>query len=459
MEASISEKYLSLFDIMSTLLWLGILLFIAHFHYYQNKEKSHYKYYLWNVYAKFFFALAFSIYYVVIFKGGDTVAYFDGASVLNNLFVQSPGAYFQEFFSYPNPDTVFYVYDVQTGYPPGWIYREGEAFFISKIISLFSFLTFKSYLASTLIIAFMSAYASWKLFTLVLDFKLAKPFYIALAVLFIPSVNFWCTGVSKDSFVYIGLCFMVYYGFKYLHTGSLRILEIISFLFFAWLVYKIRSVILVVVIVPFLLALVTRLLKRWGLSNVAVLSIRTLFLLAGFIGILLSQAAKSEEEILASNAFLNEAYVTQDDFAKNQAYGDNKYDLGNIEFTLTGLIRATPIAVFTGALRPLIWEALKPSLILNGLESMLLIYGILLFLLRKPWSKYQFIRNHEFLYFCLIFVFLLSFVTGLTSGLYGVLVRLRAPLLPFLVILLYVTVPMMQRKGEDESEQLRPIRN
>lgn len=404
----------------------------------QNKHKEHYKYYLLNVYGKFFFALAFSAYYLLIVKGGDTTAYFDGASVLNNLFIHSPGEYVSEMLNTPDMYQYWNVYDVDTGYPPGWIYREPEGFFISKLISLFSFLTFKSYLASTLIIAFMSAHASWKLFTLILEFKLAKPIYIALAVLFLPSVNFWCTGISKDSFVYISLCFMIYYGFKYLHFGRLTFLKVVSFFFFAWLTYHVRSVVLIVVIIPFAMAFLSRLLKRWGLKNFAVLSIRTLFLFGGFTMIILSQASKSEQELLQSNAFLQEAAVTQNDFAQNSSYGEDKYDLGQVEFTLGGLIRVTPIAVFTGAFRPLIHEALKPNLILNGLESLLLLYGLMRFILKRPATKYRFIRTNEFLYFCLILVFLLSFITGLTSGLYGVLVRLRAPLLPFLFIILNV---------------------
>ncbi len=404
----------------------------------KNKHKEHYKYYLFNVYGKFFFAMAFSAFYLFIVKGGDTMAYFDGASVLNNLFVHSPTDYLEELTHTPDMAHYWNVYDVDTGYPPGWIYREPEGFFISKLISLFSFLTFKSYLASTLIIAFMAAQASWKLFTLVLEFKLAKPIYIALAILFLPSVNFWCTGISKDSFVYIALCYMIYYGFKYLHFGKLRVTEFLVFLFCAWLIYHIRSVVLIVVIIPFALAFLSRMIKKWGLKSFAILTIRTLFLFGGLSVIILSQAAKSEQELLASNAFLQEAALTQNDFAENESYGEDRYDLGQVEFTLTGLIRVTPIAIFTGAFRPMIYEALKPNLILNGLESLLLLYGLLRFITKSPMVKYRFIRTNEFLYFCLVLVFLLSFITGLTSGLYGVLVRLRAPLLPFLFILLNV---------------------
>lgn len=437
------DKYLSVFDLISTFFWMAVMLFFAHFHYLRNNHKSYYKYYLWNIYSKFFFALAFSVYYVAIFQGGDTVAYFDSAAVLNDLFIYSPGEYFEVLFSEPDPSMYWYTFNSESGYPPGWIYREPEAFFVSKIISLFSFLTFKSYLATSLIIAFMVAHASWKLFTLVLELKLTKPVFIALAILFIPSVNFWCTGISKDSFVYMSLCYIIYYTFKLIRYGRLKATEYMIFFLAVFVLFHIRSVILFITVVPIGIVVASKLAKRGGMKNFAVSVIRTMVLLVGFVAIISNLASKTEDELLTSNSFLQQASVIQEDFANNESYGDNRYDLGDIEFTLGGLLRIAPIAVFTGAFRPMIWEALQPNLILNGLESLLLIFGVLRFLVFRPISKFQFIRNNEFLYFCLIFVFLMSFITGLTSGLYGVLVRLRAPLLPFLFILLNVNYKVL----------------
>jgi len=61
-----------------------------------------------------------------------------------------------------------------------------------------------------------------------------------------------------------------------------------------------------------------------------------------------------------------------------------------------------------------------------------------LFFRRNALKKWALIRGHEFLIFCLIFVLIIGFMTGMTSILYGVLVRLRAPLLPFLFVLLTI---------------------
>jgi hypothetical protein len=51
----------------------------------------------------------------------------------------------------------------------------------------------------------------------------------------------------------------------------------------------------------------------------------------------------------------------------------------------------------------------------------------------------------------MFFVFIIAFMTGLTSGLYGVLVRLRAILLPFLFVLLTFEPDKVDQVESDEE--------
>lgn len=361
--------------------------------------------------------------------------------------------YFQELFNTPDYQHYWQVYDAQTGFPPGWIYREPEAFFVSKFISLFSFLAMKSFFAITFIFAFITASASWKLFTLVNKMGLMKENYLAIAFLLIPSVNFWCTGISKDAMTYTFVCYVLYYGFRLLNE-KITFKLIVYLLFAIFIIYHVRVVTLFVLGIPFILAVFTRYLKKKGVTPVNVGFVRTFLLLVGFISFGLTFSSKTEAELLASNTFLQEAATTQGDFETNKTYEGSRYSLGEIEFTLTGLIQIAPAAAIAGLFRPLIWEALEPSLILNGVESLIFLYGLIRFFGNRPFSKLRYIRNNEFLIFSFIFVLLLAFITGLTSGLFGVLVRLRAPLLPFLMLLLFIDYSsvLKQKKQDAETE-------
>jgi hypothetical protein len=151
--------------------------------------------------------------------------------------------------------------------------------------------------------------------------------------------------------------------------------------------------------------------------------------------------------------YLKEAEVVQQDFKLNKTYTGSKYDLGDVTYTPLGILRAMPLSVFTGIYRPLPWEALSPGLILNGLESILLFYLTFVFLFNKRRKRIARIRDSDILTFSLYFVIIFAFMTGFTSVIFGVLVRLRAPLLPFFLLLLTVK-PLEEKKEEEVTQEL-----
>ena len=114
-----------------------------------------------------------------------------------------------------------------------------------------------------------------------------------------------------------------------------------------------------------------------------------------------------------------------------------------------------PKAILYGIFAPFIWNSFTLTLIFNGLESMLFIYLVVLFFKRAPLRKIAFMRNNEFLTFALILVITLAYLTGLTAGLYGVLVRVRAPMLPFLALLLIIDWSQvnLQKKATEKLRQ------
>ncbi len=428
-----TENYFSFLSIFPAIIWLIIFMVMAFFIRNNNKDKAHYKYYYWNLYAKLFFALAYGVFYVVIYNGGDTVAYYDGAVTLNNLFFKSPVLYFDELLSPADILNYTTKYDLQTGLPPGWIYREPEGWMVSRLMSILSFFTLKSYWAMTLFMAYITSIASWKLFELIRTFNLNNERLLAFGVLLLPSVNFWCTGVSKDTVVFIAALFLVYHAFHIISVELKATFWNYAIAFVASLIIsQIRSFILVAILLPMLFALATRLIKFLGGGNMFVIVFRTVLIVGGLTYIGSNLIATNEAEFLAQNSYLQEAAVIQRDFEQNELYGEKKYSIGEIEYTPLGLIRTAPFAILAGLYRPYIWEALSPTLLMNGLESIMFLYFTWLLFRRDFFRKWRLIRTHEFLVFCLIFVLVIAFMTGLTSGLYGVLVRLRAPLLPFL---------------------------
>ncbi|MGB1452812.1 MAG: hypothetical protein ACPG7H_04470, partial [Crocinitomicaceae bacterium] len=81
--------------------------------------------------------------------------------------------------------------------------------------------------------------------------------------------------------------------------------------------------------------------------------------------------------------------------------------------------------------------SISPTLIINGIESLVLMFlTVRFFVSGNPFQKIKQIRKEEILVFAFIFSLFIAFMAGFTSVLFGVLVRIRAPLLPFFFLVL-----------------------
>lgn len=426
------------FDIIVGLGWAIIIFGLALLYSISHRDQQHFKWFIPNLTFRITFGLLFGLAYAIILtEGGDTLAYHDGAYHLSNLFWDSPIDYFKEMFTTPTSQSITDHFNYRTGYPPSWIYKEPESFFVSKIISIFSILCFNSYFALTLISATFSAYASWKLFTTLRKFDFCPQWIIILATMFVPTVAFWCSGISKDTFV-LGSFYLVFsYLFPlFLQQKKLTLLNFLGLILYGFILYHLRSFMLLALGIPLISALLIRWVKRSSdspvLINIYRISIGMIILLS------LSYFSQSSGDgsLVESNEVLQEVVIIQKDFAVNKTYTGYRYDLGIDDYTTWGLIKATPIAVITAFYRPFLWEANSAFLIISGLESLLLIIlTIKFFFFSGSLTKhFSFIRNQEFLVFAILFSLILGFFVGFTSGLFNVLVRFKAPIVVFLII-------------------------
>jgi hypothetical protein len=436
-------------DILATIFTFFVLLIIIYYRSRKNREKTYYKYLLPAFLFKVFFVLANVIYYINY--GGDTIAFWDGAVKLNNLFWHDPFAYFSEIIQSPENRTIFENFNIETGYPDNSIYAESESYFISKIASAISLISFKGYMAISLCFAFFTTLASFRLYELARSFKLHSDWHLALAIFFIPSLSFWCGGISKDTVIFVAVCYFLHNLFKLLSETTKGKWKNWIFIFFCvYIILKVRVFILLGIAVPLLFAYSTALTKRFEKRKFEQYSIRLIFIsiITGAFIIFFTTPL--------SDSFIKEASVINQDMTTNKTYGTNRYSLGEIDYSPIGMVAAAPMSILAGFYRPYIWEALSVSLILNGLESIVLLYFTFRFFAsRKIGQRIKRIRKHEFLIFAFFFAVILAYFAGFTSILFGVLVRFKAPVLPFLVILLtsYYMEERSDKRGEMSEER------
>lgn len=316
---------------------------------------------------RIFFAITFALIYLYILGGGDINAYWDAATTLNKLFVNDPIGYFQEMWTTDRTLGVTHHFNSATGFPPGWIWREHEAWNAAKVLSIFSILTVNSFLTTTVLIASLVFFSTWLLIRRIVDEIVFNLNAVVFAFLFIPSVSFWCSGISKDSQVYALSLLLIYQLFLWLKWGNRSFFRILLIALNFYILFNLRHFIALSVLIPFILAIAVRFGNRW--SNRPFLL--NLFRIVLYFSVILGFVFLANLD--QTQALIREAQITQADFSQNPLYAGAKYEIDQMDGSAIGLIQAVPNAVFIALYRPLITEPVGINFFINQLESFILI--------------------------------------------------------------------------------------
>jgi hypothetical protein len=387
--------------------------------------------------AKMIGLFGFVFVYLVYYGGGDTVSYYKTALPMLNLFYSDFSAGLSVYMHDYNPADFSY-FTQETGYPLRYIFADRGTLMVSKIVMPFLIFSFKSYLLASILIATVSYLASWKLFGLFRVLIVGNSKLAMIAVLFIPSILFWGSGISKDTISYASMCYFIY--------GMYWIVIRRRFAL-ATILLSVLSLTLIIVIKPYIFLVLFPGALVW-IFNSSIQSIRTKFIRISMIPFIVALSlgvfAVTFSSISATlgdystEKIINKAVVTQEDF-KREYYGSNSFDIGTIERTPLGVISKFPIATLYGFYGPSVLSINNIVMLFSALENtflLLLTFGVLF--RNNPLKLMNRIISEPFLAFCLMFSVFFAFGIGLTTPNYGALVRFKIPLIPFFTILLLV---------------------
>ena len=456
-------NFLTTWDFVFTALYVLIIFLIGRNH--QKKKIKNdpvYKYYNAGLMMKIFGGIGVCIIYCFYYNGGDTIAYNEGNIAMVNLLFKSPETFFSILLNNRSPEN-WSMFDVSTTYPPTYMYRDTLAFSVIRFSSFFSLIGFKSLIPTTVIIAWITYPGIWKLFKLFYgEFPDLKRSF-AIAMLFIPSVVFWGSGLLKDAYTLSASAWMIYSFFclikkreRLFYHGIVIIistyvlLSIKPYIFFSLLigflfvltymsVSKVKSAFLKFIIVPLLILII------WGGGLV-------LFTIFGdFAG----------KNYSSFDNMLEKASINQQDLSR-EYYGENTFDIGKFDPTVGGVLSKFFPALNAGLFRPYIWECSNPVMAISGLENTMLMFFTMyvLFLsilsfarigLKKMFST---LFNHPLIVFSFFFGFSFAFMVGLTTANFGALVRYKIPLIPFFLTSLFIVVYKFNRDKLDLKQKI-----
>lgn len=428
-------------------------------------SQPEYRYFLVALMFKVFAGLFFGFIYVFYYGGGDTISYYSSAIPLSRLFWENPADYFdvmlhsteitEQYSTKEWEAFTFNVFTNSTGIPLSFISHDPKTFIVSKLTSVFMILLGNSYFATTIVLAALTFIPQWLLYKTFLKYFPVLRGELALAILFVPSVSFWGSGIMKDTYTFAGTLLTVYFFDRIIDKKSVNYRRLLH------AALMILSMLLILSIKPYILNILIPCIGIWliGLSIKIVqnpifkfIVLPIVFVIGVGGSLLVLQSLGSSMDKFALDKAINTAQITQDDLKREEQYGSNNFDIGELDGSIPNLISKFPAASFAGLFRPTLLEARSPVMLLSGLENLCLL-GLLVLTLYRIKLKliYRLIKSTPILLFCFAFSILFAFMLGITTPNFGALVRFKIPLIPFLtagLIVIYSTMKILESKSD-----------
>jgi hypothetical protein len=413
----------------------------------KNKHDIRYTYLKTGLLLKMFGGLFFGAIYIFYYGGGDTTSYYSSAIPLVNLFYEDPGAYFQAMFLQPNLELYegssghYYnsmFFNSKTGFPLGYIMGDSKTFIVAKLTSILMIPLGKSYFATTLVLAAITFIPLWKLYIMLSEEFNLNSKRFAYYILLIPSVLFWGGGIMKDTYTFGATCVAVFTFYRIVKRQSLW-KNLVFFLVACYVIILIKPYVLNVLIPTLGLWMFMVIIK--GIKNSLVRFVVLPIIFVGALGgsyFVLQSLGSSMDKFSLDNA-VKTTMITQDDLSRENQYGGNYFDVGELDGSIPNMLSKFPIATSAGLFRPFIFEARSPVMVLSAIENLaLLLFSVLILFKFKLKMVWKVMLRHEILFFFLSFSILFAFMIGITTPNFGALVRFKIPLIPFFVAWLYI---------------------
>lgn len=443
----------SIIEFVVSFVLIILILFYSKFTQDKNIEQhKYYQYYTIGLTAKLIVVLVFCYIYINVYGGGDTVDYFHSSIALSNVLKTDTEGFFNLLLN-GNKAEYYSYFTAETGYPEWHMWRDPVSFFVVRLITPLTIITQKSYIITSIIVAWISYLGIWKLYTFFCTLypKLYK--YFAFSILFLPSLLFWGSGILKDTFTLASICWLVYSSHQFFILKKFSVKNALIILISAWMVITIKTYIFIALMPGLILWFFFEYLQK--IENKVIRFLFIPFVLGiGFLFITLLFSGLNEKLGAYSDvdAIIKKAQITQEDLTREAAYGKNFYNIGKIDNSLTGLISKMPDAIVAGIFRPFVWEANNLFMILSGIENLILLLLLLYGIFKIGIVNYfKTIANTPIVFFSFLFTILFAFGVGLATANFGALVRYKIPLLPFFLSALFIQIHLIKSRNEENT--------
>jgi hypothetical protein len=402
------------------------------FWFYRNsKNEIEYKWFFKGILIKVFGSLAFALTFVYYYKFGDSFEYYKGAVMLSNTLLDSPSDYFE-----------LLLHESSTNFPghlrqytdPLAYSDTPEEWFMVKLTSIFSLISFNSYLVINLFMSVVSFWGGWKLFKVFSDLIPSKLYIAFWSVFLVPSMIFWGSGLMKDTFTLAGISYLIYTLYFGIIKSQFKLSYIFGFIFWLSVTFTLKSYIVLAFFPSIILIFYFHYKSTIRSPIIKFVSTPILvitFLILGFYS-LKTLSESSEKYSIEQLEWKVKGFHTW-----HTTLGGSAYSLGDVEYTPIGVLSKLPAGLNVTFFRPYIWEARNPVVMLGAIESLTLLCLFTLILWKTRIKPLKYIKSSILLKSLIVFIILFGFAVGFTSYNFGALGRYKMPVMPLFIFLLF----------------------
>ncbi len=362
----------------------------------------------------------------------DIFKYFDDSQHMFKAFQSNPIDFFKMIFAIDNDNAYF----TSTYYQHmlHWVRPYSVDFFsdshiiirFNAFVRIFSFGQFQVHNIFINFISLLGLTALYKTFKPYLIGKEKALFYI---IALIPSALFWGSGLLKESLIFFGLGFLLLHFFKLLKKPTLTstVVCLLSIL----LIMFTKFYLLAAFAIPITGYLINSIVKKRIYFGYLIASI-TLIIVA-----LLLPLVNPDLDIIFQIANKQKAFSTFISKVENGS-GFILPELSNA----WSIIKYTPNAILNTLIRPFPWECHTPFLWMNLLENIAFILIIVITIVFRTKQ----LPHKNILFLLILFSLGLLTLIGLTTPVFGAIIRYKIPALLFLMVALLIIIDLEKLK-------------
>lgn len=392
------------------LTWLGWKVY--------RQQPLNYRWAYWPALSvKIVCGIALGLIYFYHYQLGDTISFWQDGCRLAEIFLERPSQVMAFLWDDAAVPEITLALQQQTP----------RSLFFVKICGVLALVSGGNYWMMATWLSALSFAGAWLLFVRLIRLFPATGPAAAIALLILPSVVFWSSGLIKESVGLAALFVLMAGCLSIVRGGRVSGWEWLLMLMALWVGWNLKyywigiflPVSLPVVVVHFLE-------KRFPVLKPYTLMLWVVF----FIGFL-AFATNIHPNFYASR-FLEVIYLNNLDFTR-LSEPPRIVQYFNLEPVTTSVLMNAPAALIAGLFRPFVWEAFNTLSLLASLENLVLTLVVLqgLFALRRAFRS----TERVLLVATLVYALLLITFLALSTPNFGTLSRYRIGALPVIILL------------------------